>query len=788
MKINKLVLLLSILFPISLLSQVQLTGVVKNSIEPIEFSNVVVTDTQNNIVSGTITDSNGNFNLIINKGNYRLNISFLGFVNWTKEISLTENFDFGTIILKEDNNALAEVVIIAKKPLIEQKVDRIVFNVADNSFAKGKNALKTIGLAPMVWVSSKGDISINGRGGVGIVVNGKLLSNDISKSYLSSLRSEDIESIEIIPDPPAEYEAQSQSGIINIILKKNIQNGLNGSINASYSQQKYASYNSGGSLNYKTGNWLWYGSYNYSQNKDFFDREVETFYEPDNNVRLTNFQSIERSFSNSYRFGFDYDMNSKHKIGVEYYTSNLNFDEAIDNEAKSITNNVLEEIVKGEYPGNLDKLKQQSTLNYKWEIDSLGRSLTFISDYLIYSRDRKSDYFDAIYDENNTFLNLNTSRGIVNSDINVFTSKIDYTQPNKKGSIQGGLKFSDADLENQNIHTILLNGFYEIDPQKTTAYQFNEKVSAAYLKVTSKIKEIDVQLGVRGEYTQNKLESISEKNYFSVFPSVFVRHYINKEKNTSLGYYYGRKISRPSYNLMSPYEYLIDKYTVFRGNEDLKPQFNNTFSLTYYIGNKYSFRSYYSYVKDVFNIVEFRSLKDTNINVETTENIGESYSYGFHSNNTIKIAKWWNTNTGLGVNYTKILSYDKSFETGKFYYYINNRSFINLPLKIDCIVNSRYISPMSDGIYEFGDKFSFDIGFQKEILKDKGLISLDISDVFYTEGKYHLTSNYKDQYSRTNVNRPGQIIMLSFSYNFSSGSKFKKQRKEQSNEDEVQRI
>ena len=95
---------------------------------------------------------------------------------------------------------------------------------------------------------------------------------------------------------------------------------------------------------------------------------------------------------------------------------------------------------------------------------------------------------------------------------------------------------------------------------------------------------------------------------------------------------------------------------------------------------------------------------------------------------------------------------------------------------------------MSDGIYEFGDKFSFDIGFQKEILKDKGLISLDISDVFYTEGKYHLTSNYKDQYSRTNVNRPGQIIMLSFSYNFSSGSKFKKQRKEQSNEDEVQRI
>ena len=163
MKINKLFFLLSILFPISLLSQVQLTGVVKNSIAPIEFANVVVTDTQNNIVSGTITDSNGSFNLTINKGNYTLNISFLGYVNWAKDISLSESIYFGSITLKEDDNALDEVIITAKKSLIQQKVDRIVFNVADNSFAQGKNALKTIELAPMVWVSSKGDSCINGR-------------------------------------------------------------------------------------------------------------------------------------------------------------------------------------------------------------------------------------------------------------------------------------------------------------------------------------------------------------------------------------------------------------------------------------------------------------------------------------------------------------------------------------------------------------------------------------------------------------------------------------------------
>jgi len=350
------------------------------------------------------------------------------------------------------------------------------------------------------------------------------------------------------------------------------------------------------------------------------------------------------------------------------------------------------------------------------------------------------------------------------------------------------LKFGNANLDNKNVHTVLQNGVYVIDPQKTTTYQFNEKVSAAYLKISSKIKEVDIQFGIRGEYTQNKFENNPEKNYFSVFPSGFIKHYLNKKKNTSLKYYYGRKINRPSYVLMNPYEYFIDKYTIFRGNENLKPQFNNTFSLTYLIGNKHTFQVYYFYVKDYFSEVEFRDPSNTNINIETTENIGAKNSYGFYNYNSIKITKWWKTSTGLGVNYSKNTSYDKSFNKHQTFFFINHRSFINLSLGLNCTINTRYMTPVLDGIYEFGDKFSFDIGFQKEILKNKGLISLDISDVFYSEGKYHLTSNYKDQYSRTNIESPGQIFMFSFSYNFSSGKKFKKQQKERSNKDEIQRI
>jgi hypothetical protein len=239
---------------------------------------------------------------------------------------------------------------------------------------------------------------------------------------------------------------------------------------------------------------------------------------------------------------------------------------------------------------------------------------------------------------------------------------------------------------------------------------------------------------------------------------------------------------------MNPYEVYIDKYTIFRGNENLKPEYNNKVSLSYLIGNKHSFQVYYFHIKDYFGDVEYRNPQDTDINIETTENIGERNSFGFYNYNSIKITKWWETSTGLGVNYSKNTSYDNTFNKYQTYFFINHRSFINFPLGIDCRINSRYMSPVLDGIYEFGDKFNFDIGFQKEILKNKGLISLDISDVFFTEGKYYLTSNYKSQYSRTNVERPGQIFMLSFSYNFSSGSNFKKQRKEQSNEDEIQRI
>jgi len=336
--------LVMVIMPLVAYSQYNITGHVKDTTGgAIEFANIILTNQKNEIVTGVITDKLGKFEVLVKTNRpFYLIISFIGYDKWKKEISIHKNTDLGVIILNPSKNELDEVVVIAKKPLIEQKADRIVFNIADNSFAQGKNALKTIGLAPMVWVSSKGDISINGKGGVGVVVNGKLLPNDISKSYLRSLRSEDIERIEIIPNPPAEYEAKIQC-IINIILKENIDKGFKSNLNISYTQQRYASLSNGISLNYKTEKWLWYGSYNYSQDKSFFDREVVTFYKPDNNRRLTNFQSVDRSFSNSYRFGFDYDISSKQKIGVEYYASNLNFDEAINNEAVSITNTILEE-------------------------------------------------------------------------------------------------------------------------------------------------------------------------------------------------------------------------------------------------------------------------------------------------------------------------------------------------------------------------------------------------------------------------------------------------------------
>ncbi|NCO62667.1 MAG: outer membrane beta-barrel protein [Flavobacteriia bacterium] len=778
-----------LLIPTYSFSQYEVSGIVKDSSDIfIEFANVVLTNLDNEIISGTITDGNGIFNLSVEEGEYRLIISFIGYQNWTKNITVSSDNDFGVITLIESKNELDEVLVTAKKPMIEQKVDRLVFNISENAFAKGKNALKALELAPMVWVSSKGDISINGRGGVRVVVNGKLLQEEVSQSYLSSLRSEDIESIEIIPNPPAEYAAEIKSGIVNIILKKNIQESLNGNINTSYTQHRFSSYSGGGSLNYKTGKWLLYGSYNYSQDKDFFDREVETVYEPENTKRLTNFQSIEKSVGNTYRFGFDYDINLKHQLGIEYYSYNNNFREAIDNEVISFNNDVLAEVVKGDYPGKVDKKKESYTLNYNWEIDTIGKKLIFLTDYYIYNKKRTSDYFDNIYNSDGTFLDSEISRGKVGEDIAILTSQLDYIHPLEKTTFQAGFKFSDANLDDENTHEVLLNEIYEIDPQKTTSYDFNEKVSAAYLKASTELGNIQFQFGLRGEYTQNQFKNNPEKNYFSAFPSVFANHNINKLKNTSLRYYYGRKISRPSYNLMSPYEYLIDKYTVFRGNEDLKPQYNNRFSITYYIGNKYSFQGFYSFTKDIFDIVEYSDPLDSSINVETTENIGESHSYGFHNNNNLKIAKWWKTYTGLGVNFTKTASYDKSFKTDNLYFYINHRSSINLPLGLDCTINARFLSPALEGIYESDEIFNFNLGLQKEVLKSKCTISLDISDVFYTGGKYHLTSNYKDQYSNTYVERPGQIIMLSFSYNFFSGTKFKKERKEKSNQEELQRI
>ncbi len=795
MRVTAQKLLLFLFLPYYGYSQYEVIGVVKDSTNnPIEFANVVLTNELNKIVVGTITSKDGQFKLSTRKGDYKLVISFIGYKSFNKSIYLIENLNLKDINLIESYSKLHEITVIGEKKLIEQKVDRLIFNLSYSPFIRGKNALQSLSLAPGVWTSSNGEISINGRGDTKIMVNNKLLRKEVVQEYLRNLRAEDIDKIEIIEHPPAEFDASGASGIIHIILKKDIKSGLNGTIYTNYTQHRFPSFDEGVSINFKKDKWLWYGSYNYERNKSFFDRKIDFFYQPENIKQKNIFKSTRKRKGNTFRAGFDYNPSSKQRIGFEYYNNIYDTKEDLYNRSTSSSVNTINEIVKGIYPGRFDAKKESFNLNYQWEIDTTGRQLSVLADHYTYNRIDKTDYNDSIFDGNNVFLKDETLKSLTDGDITVFTAKIDYKHPIKKwGELQSGFKYSNAGLKNINVFEFLENGVFEIDENRTNTFEYKEHILAAYLKATKKILGIDVQVGLRGEYTEGKgyqitNNQINKRNYFNLFPSFFAKHYINKKKNHSIKYYYGRRISRPSYSWMNPFESYTNRNSIYRGNPGLQPEYINFYSISYVVQNKYSLRLHHAYNRDIFSEVDIRDSSNTNINIETAENIGKQFAYGLYFNYSYTLTKWWETTTGISLGYADVSSYDKSFQKSITTFFMSHRSNMTLPWGMQGTLNLRYSPPLIDGIYTFGTIFNMNIGIQKSVFKDKGTIALDMNDVFYTSGRYNFKSNYMQQKTMYDITRSSQAFTLSFSYNFSLGDKFKRQQKENSNDDELDRI
>lgn len=770
---------------------------------PLPFVNVALlkaTDTA--FVAGALTDSTGTFAIGTSAtGRFYLRFTAIGFAG-TKtdpfEIPVADfSKNFGTITLKGETKVLEDVTVTALRPTITQLPDRMVVSVEGTAMAAGNNAFTLLTKAPGVFIDGEGNIQLNGRGGVTIMLDGRLtfLSARDLRTLLESMSAENIRNIEIITNPSSKFDAEGTAGILNINLKKNTLQGINGSVYASVVHNfQQTGFTAGGNIAHKKGRW---NSFLFLDGARRVGGRDATFTRVFNgNPKVTYFdQTATGDFiavgPPSVRLGTDYTVNEKHMVGfMAAYTNNS---------AKSdfLTNTYIGNNPKAPYQFiDADNYNSNTYTNYTanvhWvnKIDTLGTQLSTDFDFVKITNKGEGHFYNYFTDvqtgqETKDFLYTSTPNGY-----NIYSGKIDYIRPLKKGhKMEAGAKASHVISDNDS-RFYFANGGLVLDPQRTNHFKFEESIYAAYLNWSGPIsKKLTVQTGLRAEQTENTGRQLtmgkdSSRSYLGLFPTLFVQQKVTN--NYSINWSYSRRLSRPNYGNLNPFRAYRDPYTWWEGNPGLRPQYTNIFSIAQAFKKIYHLTLSYHRQTDVITEVPTLDV-DKNVTIYTIGNLDNGHNLSATALAPIKITKKWDTQNTAVLSYAKFqtVTLNGPLENDQVFYMIQSNHTIQLPKDIRMEVNMMYRGPAANGLYIMSSMHRVDVAFKKSFLKKKLDLTINGNDLF--KGMRYLWTtdingnvNDFDQYFRF------RNVGATLRYNFSRGQKV--ETKTRSTIEEVNRL
>ncbi len=785
------------------ITSAKVTGSVVDAQGPVGYTTVSIMRAKDStIVAGTLTTEAGAFTFDhIRNGIYLVRAQGIGYQNtFSKPFSVSNNTPAITvpvIRMVSSNRTLGTVSVVAAKPLIEHQADKIVMNVAGSVLAAGNSAMDILERAPGVSVDKDDNISLRGKQGVTVMINDKLtyLSAQQLATLLRSTDGNSIQSIELITNPSAKYDAAGNSGIINIKLKKNKESGTNGSLIASGGFSAYTNDNTTLTLNHKQGNLNVFGSFNHGDNENGRDLNImRTVSDSGKSTYFNQYNYMKHdNHWNNYRFGADYDLSSKNTIG--FIVNGYFNTEQDDNDDNTYI---------GSAPGEVDSLQKtpgvfkQSykdfaiNLNDRWKLDTAGQELNIDLDYSKFNNNSNNSYITTFFVTDGSqpppqqFLQEQTP-----STIDIHTAKADYSKPlSKTVNLEAGVKFSDVKTDNDLEAQKLQNGVYVNDTTKTNRFIYDEKIDAAYVNLKKSFKNTSVQVGLRAEYTQSRgdlvtQDSVAERKYLNLFPSFFLNHTFSDKNEMSFSY--SRRIDRPSYEDLNPFVYYLDQYTYQKGNPFLRPQYTNNFELDYTYNKTLNVSLNYSHTGDAITEIILTNAA-TKATYQTTLNLQTQESYSLDVNSPYTISKWWSGNIELNVFDLQFRSdslFGGNLSDGKIAYQIKaTQTFTFAGIKAELF--TRYNSSMIYGIYHLDPRWSNDIGFSKSFYQKKLNVKFAVTDVFNTWSN-NLSANYQaDNFA---IRQKGQTrgARLTLTYNFGN-SKIKASEHKSGAEDESQRV
>lgn len=726
-----------------------ISGVVNDATgKPAIFASVALYNAKDTtLVKGAATDEQGKFELTnMTSGKYFITASFVGFNNVNSKVFEYDgkNLSVQPIALKKSENNLKEVTVTSTKPLIEVKADKLIVNVEGSINSTGYNALELLQKSPGVQVDKDDNVLVQGKQGVKIYIDGRpspLAGRDLAAT-LKSMNSSDIEAIEIITNPSAKYDAAGNVGIINIRLKKNKKVGTNGNVSISPTFGITPKINLGGSLNYRDKKWNLFGNYSFEQGIWHNMRH------DDKSINNTTFSTLTTGrwmdTVQNYKVGADYFIDSKNTVGF-VFNGSRSF-HSYDAESQTMIGKQYEQVLdsaqlqsKSLSPGK--SINANYNLNYRFA-DTSGHELTIDVDYGVFNGN--TNLFQPNYYSYSNPIQIPYSviyQQQTPTDISILSFKTDYEQPFFKGKLGYGLKASSVKSINTLDAFTLENNISVRDTDKSNSFTYTEKVFAGYINYNKQFnKKWSLQAGLRGEqtvslgnlvsYKQNALDKV-DTSYLNFFPSFALTY--NVSKNHTLNLNFSRRIDRPSYQDLNPFEFKIDELNYFKGNAFLRPRYTNSFKLTHTFKSILTTSLQYQYTADDISDI---SRIDGNRVYFTLENFSHSQGVDLNISINTPITKWWDFNYNIGFHKGAIHGV---FSDG-FVYDVANTNFdfngsttfkINKSTSFE--ISGWYVSRFN-WIYVNKAQGIMDIGLKQKLLKDKADIKFSIRDVLNTVG------------------------------------------------------
>ncbi len=740
------------------------------------------------VVKMAVTDKAGAYTFEnIAAGKYLVSITAVGYTKlYTAGLEITpagNTVALATAELAQASKNLGGVTVTARKPLIEQKIDRTIVNVEASITNTGNSAMEVLEKSPGVTVDKDGNISLKGKSGVMVMIDGRPTSlggADLAV-LLRSMNASQLDQIEIMTNPPAKYDAAGNSGIINIKTKKNKQFGYNGSITSGYTQGRYARFNESVNFNYRAGKVNLFSTLSYNRNHRGEDLDiVRNFRDPATKNILSIFDQ-ETDMVNSGHFlsakaGLDFYATKKTTFGISVngFGNNRTWKSTSSTDILD-PNGSLQSVTKA-LANNVSEWRNFSSNAYfKTTLDTAGQEISGDLDYLQYRSNVDLPLYSSYYDKNGNLTKVpDTLMGSLPQDIKIYSGKIDYIKPLKNGAkFEAGIKTSFVKTDNNANYDTLRNGQMIHDYNRSNHFVYEENINAAYVNYSRPLgKKWNGQFGLRVENTNAKGNQLTtniqfKRNYTQLFPTAYLQYVANEKNNFVLNY--GRRINRPNYENLNPFIEFIDRYTFEQGNPNLKPQFSHNIELSHTYKNFLTTTLNFSRTTDIIQQV-LEQNEQTNETFIKQSNIATQQQFGISVNANFPVTKWWTSNIYMNLVHNQ---YDGI---------VNNENIsVGLPMFMTQVqqqfkwekgwaaeVSGFFRTKAVEGVIFIKPFAQMNAGISKQIWKGKGTIRLNARDIF-NGSKFRGYSKYGTvdaEFINVNDNRS---VSLGFTWRFNKG-------------------